>query len=132
VTDKDGARTTDTLTVTVVSAPTGTPGRVFGAIWVSEGAAVLDARSDGRTTTGTLLWVGRKGPFTAKLTSFEKVKAPSGKAAAWLEGSYGSHKVKVYVESGLALGYGDIFKLWVDGQLVTSTGKRELGLVTIC
>lgn len=132
VTDKDGATTTDTLTVTVVDAPTGTPGRAFGAIWVTEGAAVLDVRSDGRTTSGTLLWVGKKGPFTAKLTSFSKIKAPSGKAAAWIEGSYGSHRVKVYVESGLALGHGDIFKLWIDGQQVTSTGKRVLGLVTIC
>jgi probable HAF family extracellular repeat protein len=130
VTDPDGASTTDTLKVTVSSKPA--PTSVLGLVGVQEGAGTFAAYSDGRTARGTVAWAGKGGAFLASVTKLERLTTSTGKPAVWIDGTYGKHTVRIYAESGLFLGIGDVFKLWVDGKLVTSTGKRTYGAVLIC
>jgi probable HAF family extracellular repeat protein len=130
VIDPDGASTTDTVKVTV--SKQAAPASVIGVIGVKEGLATLAAYTDGTTSRGTVGWLGKGGPFLAKVTGLERITTTAGRPAAWIDATYGRHRVRVYAESGLWLGQGDVFKLWIDGKLITATGTRTLGFVTIC
>jgi hypothetical protein len=105
-------------------AVTHTAGKATGNLTVAEGSAVFDAKSDGRTSKGTLTWRDAQGTVSASITSLGITTAGR---TAWMSGLAGSRRVVVQLDDAGESGVGDVFRIWVDGTLRTATGQRATG-----
>ncbi|GFJ87371.1 hypothetical protein Prum_010130 [Phytohabitans rumicis] len=106
-------------------------GTVTGSVRTAGGCATFTAKRQGQTTSGTLTWEDSNGRITIPVRSLGIVKTPAGKPAAWFAGSAGGRTFLAYVEDNGRRGAGDVFRLWIDGNLRTATGSVTSGDVSV-
>ena len=95
----------------------------------SGGSASFTVSGNGTTSTGSLDYAN--GASTVHATSLTPLGIATDHKSAWFSGvSSTGQQVRVYVEDS-GSGAADVFKLWINGALVTGTGALSGGDVQI-
>ena len=95
----------------------------------SGGSASFTITGNGTTSTGSLDYAN--GATTVHATSLTPLGIATDRKSAWFSGvSSTGQQIRVYVEDS-GPGTTDVFKLWINGTLVTGTGALSGGDVQI-